>query len=255
MNENEFAELAAGKALNALSDADEQRYADALSAHPEWAAIAAGDAETAAMLADATSPVAPPAGIRDMLLAQIATTPQQTFEPSRPELVVSDAAEAAAEDALPAPRRWSRVMFTLAASVVLLVGIGFGAVYLSSQLAPPASIVALEQIESASDAQQATVKLESGVLATAHWSESVGNAVLVTEGLETLSTEQSYQLWFVRGDEPVPAGLFNTDAGSATALLDGPMHEGDVIAVTVEEAGGSPTGLPTTDPIIAIPTA
>ncbi|MGM7699706.1 anti-sigma factor [Microbacterium sp. A84] len=251
MNENEFAELAAGKALNALSDADKQRYADALSAHPEWAAIAAGDVETAAMLADATSPVAPPAGIRDMLLAQIATTPQQPFEPSRPELVVSDAGEGE----IPAPRRWSRVLFTLAASVVLLVGIGFGAVYLSSQLAPPASIVALEQIESAADAQQATVELESGVLATAHWSESVGNAVLVTEGLETLSTEQSYQLWFVRAGEPVPAGLFNTDAGSATALLDGPMHEGDVIAVTVEEAGGSPTGLPTTDPIIAIPTA
>ena len=247
MNENEFAELAAGKALHALSDADEQRYADALSAHPEWAAIAAGDAETAALLADATSPVAPPAGIRDMLLAQIATTPQ--FEPSGSESVVP------AEDAFSAPRRWSRVLFTLAASVVVLVGIGFGAVYLSSQLAPPASIVALEQIEAAADAQQATVELESGVLATAHWSESVGNAVLVTEGLETLSTQQSYQLWFVRAGEPVSAGLFNTDDGAATALLDGPMHEGDVIAVTVEDAGGSPTGLPTTDPILAIPTA
>jgi anti-sigma-K factor RskA len=33
------------------------------------------------------------------------------------------------------------------------------------------------------------------------------------------------------------------------------MHEGDVIAVTVEPAGGSPTGQPTSDPIIAIPTA
>ncbi|WP_404438075.1 hypothetical protein LG322_03745 [Microbacterium aerolatum] len=44
-------------------------------------------------------------------------------------------------------------------------------------------------------------------------------------------------------------------SGEATALLDGSMHEGDVIAVTVEQAGGSPTGLPTTEPIIAIPTA
>ena len=35
----------------------------------------------------------------------------------------------------------------------------------------------------------------------------------------------------------------------------GEMHEGDVIAVTVEQGGGSPSGLPTTDPVIAIPTA
>jgi len=248
MNENEFAELAAGHALNALSDADEQRYADALSTHPEWAAIAADDEETAAMLAHAVSPVAPPPGIRDALLAQIAITPQEPVEPG-----LADAA--VVESVLRVPRRRSRLLFTLAASVVLLVGIGFGAAYLSSQLAPPASVVALEQIESAADAQQATVELESGALATAHWSETVGSAVLVTEGLDPLSAEQSYQLWFVRGDEPVPAGLFNTDAGSATALLDGSMHEGDIIAVTVEEAGGSPTGLPTTDPIIAIPTA
>jgi anti-sigma-K factor RskA len=59
----------------------------------------------------------------------------------------------------------------------------------------------------------------------------------------------------VRGDEPVPAGVFDADAGDTTALLEGAMHEGDVIAVTVEPAGGSPTGQPTSDPIIAIPTA
>src|SRR5690606_17671970 len=116
-------------------------------------------------------------------------------------------------------------------------------------------VVALEEIEAASDAQQATVELESGAQATAHWSASAGSAVLVTDGLDALDEDQTYQLWLVRGEEALPAGLFETDAGTATALLDGAMHEGDVIAVTVEQAGGSPTGLPTTDPIIAIPTA
>jgi len=33
------------------------------------------------------------------------------------------------------------------------------------------------------------------------------------------------------------------------------MQAGDVIAVTVEPAGGSPNGLPSTDPIVVIPTA
>jgi anti-sigma-K factor RskA len=38
-------------------------------------------------------------------------------------------------------------------------------------------------------------------------------------------------------------------------VLAGDMHAGDVIAVTVEQAGGSPSGSPTTDPVVVIPTA
>ncbi|MGO1851938.1 MAG: anti-sigma factor [Microbacteriaceae bacterium] len=248
MNENEFAELAAGRALHALSDADERRFADALAAHPEWAAIAEHDAETAALLADAAAPVAPPASVRESLMAQIVFTPQE--DSATPE--AGTTAESADR---PKRRRWSRGLFALAASVVLVVGLGVGAAVLITQLTRPASVVALEQIEGAPDAQQAQVDLETGAQATAHWSASVGSAVLVTEGLETLDEDQTYQLWLVRGEDALPAGLFETDAGTATALLDGSMHKGDVIAVTVEQAGGSPTGLPTTDPIIAIPTA
>ena len=249
MNEKEFAELAAGHALGALSDADERRFADALAAHPEWRALAEYDAETASLLADAAVPVAPPADIRDALLAQIAPTPQ------------SDAVAPSAHDgehhdgAAARPRRWSRGLFALAASVILIVGLGVGAAILIPQLTQPASVVALEKIEAAPDAQQSTVRLDDGAQATAHWSASVGSAVLVTEGLEGLDADRTYQLWLVRGEDALPAGLFETESGEATALLDGSMHEGDVIAVTVEQAGGSPTGLPTTEPIIAIPTA
>ena len=66
---------------------------------------------------------------------------------------------------------------------------------------------------------------------------------------------QAYELWFVRGDAPVSAGVFEADDETTTALLDGEMQPGDAIAVTVEQAGGSPSGAPTTDPIIVIPTA
>lgn len=248
MNEKEFAELAAGHALNALSAADEQRFADALVNHPEWAAIAADDVDTAAQMADAAASVAPPVGIRDSLLAQIAMTPQTD---SSAPLIASEPSPSKP----PARRRWSRGLFALAASVALVAGLGIGAAVLIPQLTRPASVVALEQIEAAPDAQQASVQLESGAQATAHWASSAGNAVLVTEGLDALDEDQTYQLWFVRGEEPVPAGVFDTDEGTATALLDTPMHAGDVIAVTVEQAGGSPTGQPTTDPIIVIPTA
>ena len=146
-------------------------------------------------------------------------------------------------------------MFALAASLVLIVGLGLGAAITIPQLLRPASVAALEQIRSADDAQQASVELPTGGEATAHWSATLGSVVLVTDGLASLDAAQTYELWFVRGDQPVAAGTFQPDGGAATALLDGTMHAGDVIAVTVEAAGGSPTGKPTSDPVIVIPTS
>lgn len=265
MNEDEFAELAAGHALHALSAEDEARYREAISARPVRAAIAEADAVTVADLAEAVEPVAPPVSVRASLLAQIAATPQLDDDSDADEddssvtaLAESALAESAAPDASGSStprRRPLRILFTLAASLVLLVGLGVGAVALNNQLNRPASVIALEQIEAAGDAQQSSVALAEGGTATAHWSTELGSAVLVTDGLEPLDADQTYQLWFVRGETPVSAGLFASGGAEATALLDGEMEDGDVIAVTVEPSGGSPTGAPTTDPIIAIPTA
>ena len=110
-------------------------------------------------------------------------------------------------------------------------------------------------IESASDAQSETVTLSDGGEVTAHWSESVGKAVLVSDGLPSIADDESFELWFVRDGAAIPAGTFTSEDGTATALLEGAIESGDVIAVTVEQAGGSPTGQPTSDPIIAIETA
>lgn len=252
MNEKDFAELAAGAALHALSAEDERRYRRALAEHPEWAAQDDTDTETAALLADGATPVAPPAGIRAALLAQIAQTPQSDApEPEGP----ADESPASGAASFGPARRWTRLAFALAACLALLVGVGIGAVALNDQLNRPASVVALQEIESAGDAQKATVELDDGATATAHWSGSVGKAVLVTDGLPEVADGKTYELWFVRGEDPIAAGVFDVDGGEATALLEGEMQAGDAIAVTVEQEGGSPSGLPTTDPVIVIPTA
>ncbi|MBP3976090.1 anti-sigma factor domain-containing protein [Microbacterium sp. BLY] len=262
MNEKDFEELAAGAALHALSADDERRYRRALAEHPEWAATTERDAETAALLGDGVAPVAPPAGIRAALLAQIAQTPQTPHgdasapAPDSPrEVPEAESVVSADEPAPRTPRRWTRIAFALAACLALLVGVGIGAVALNAQLNRPASVVALQEIESADDAQQATVELDDGATATAHWSGSVGKAVLVTDGLPEVADGRTYELWFVRGEDPIAAGVFDVDDGEATALLEGEMQAGDAIAVTVEQEGGSPSGLPTTDPVIVIPTA
>jgi anti-sigma-K factor RskA len=246
MNEAEFAELAAGHSLGALSRSDEQRYDAALAAHPEWADSARDDEATAALLSEGVAEVAPPAGIRGELLAQIAHMPQgQPF--ASPVLPAS--ARGAAD------RRPRRLLFTLAACLILVAGLGIAASMVIPQLLRPAAVVALENIESAPDAAQRTVDVPSGGTATAHWSASSGEAVLVVKGLQRLDEAKTYELWFVRGETPVSAGVFSAADGTTTAELKGRMHAGDAIAVTVEQAGGSVTGAPTSEPILVIPTA
>lgn len=263
MNENDFAELAAGAALHSLSAEDEQRFRDALAAHPEWQTVANAHAAAAGCLAETAALVDPPASIRSALLAQIAVTPQiaetQTSESARS--VADQATEGTMPDQpasdVPQPRgrRWVRATFALAACLAVLVGVGIGAVALNAQLNRPASIVALQEIEAAGDAEQSTVALDDGGKVTAHWSVAVGKAVLVTDGIPTPADGETYELWFVRADVPVSAGVFDVEGGDATALLRGDLQAGDAIAMTVEPAGGSPTGQPTTDPLVVIPTA
>lgn len=256
MNEKEFAELAAGAALHALSPEDEERFRRTLAEHPEWEHIIAADAATAAQLSAPFTGEMPRPDIRAALLAQIVHTPQNGDEGARTDAPAASGVHGTSTvDSIRPPRRWSRAIFALAACLALLVGVGVGAVALNDYLNRPASVVALEQIEGSSDAAQASVTLDDGTTATAHWSASLGSAVLVTDGLAAPAEGKTYELWFVRGSTPVSAGVFDADGTTATAVLSGSMHEGDVIAVTVEQEGGSPSGLPTTEPIIAIPTA
>ena len=271
MTENEFAELAAGHALNALSIEDEHRFRTALAEHPEWELVATDAAATVAELAAGVAEVPPPPALRSALLNQIAVTRQDGAAIEDPVIegpvvedpvvespvvedpVVESPVVEAPRDVK--PRAWRRRLFALAASVVLLVGIGVATTTLVTNMNRPAAVVALEDVRAADDAAQATAELPSGAQATAYWSASLAKAVLVTEGLEELEPGQAYELWLVRGETPISGGVFTTSGdGEATAVVDEPMHDGDVIAVTIEEAGGSPTGLPTTDPIIVIAT-
>ena len=150
-------------------------------------------------------------------------------------------------------KNWTRGLFALVASAALLVGIGWGVGAIVEQVRTPVEVQALEQIESAPDAQSVVGQFADGGEATVHWSPSVGKVVLTTAATPEIADDRSFELWYVRGDEPIAAGTFEPGE-DITALLNGDMEPGDIIAVTVEEQGGPPDGTPTTDPIIAIPT-
>ncbi len=244
MEQEEFRDLAAGHALNALSAEDEMRFQELLAAHPAWSTIVATDLDTAAALGDGVVDVVPRPQVRDALLAKITSVPQ--------DVPVTE--EAPAPEAAPAQRRSrSRMWFALAASLAFILALGIGGLSLGRLLTPEdGAQVALEQIQDAPDAQSASVTLDDGASATAHWSASTGRAVLVTDGMPTLENDKTFEMWLIRDGSPLPAGTFSSD--DPVAELDGTFHSGDVIAVTVEAAGGSPNGLPTTDAMFAITT-
>lgn len=260
MNEQEFAELSAGYALNALSAEDRRAFDATLAKHPEWSVHLESDLETVAFLAETTAPEVAPPALRDAILARVMDTPQDGHPDTASftmdeDFAAAGPAPAAAPASSPKRNRARRGWFGLAASVALLVAIGLGTVVVAQQLNPPATVVALDRIESADDARSASVTLDDGGSATLHWSESVGEVVLVADGLPALPADRTFEAWFVRGDTPISAGTFDADRGETAAILRGEMREGDVIALTVEPDGGSPTGQPTTDPILAIATA
>jgi anti-sigma-K factor RskA len=252
MTEDEFALLSAGAALGSLSEADQRAFERALDEHPEWAAVADQDAATAASLAEFVGDVEPPAGVRDDIFARIDAMTDAAAPGS-----ADSGASAIGERASAVPKqpgRGRRVWFALAAALVLIAAIGVGSV-ITVQLGQPPGVVALHRIEGAPDAQRASARVQGGGIATLHWSSSVGKAVLVAGRMPELAQDQTFELWYVRGTSAIPAGTFHATGDSTSALLKPGLHPGDVIAVTVERDGGSPTGQPTTKPIVAIPTS
>lgn len=293
MTENEFADLAAAYALGALDPAERAAVERALAEHPEWEHHVDAELAAAAQLAEAVPSEAPRAAVKDLLFAELDARIAAGERPSAlrtdlaPQIPVAPVSagplpgtngggegspaegssaglpplrnwvmpEADPEDELPPRKRgWVTRVLAVVAVAALIAGVGSG---LFSALQPqqPAGVVALEQLVAAPDAQRAATQVPGGGEAALTWSAEQGRAVLVTAGLPAAPSGHTYELWFVRGEEKIPAGTFDPDErGVAAVLVDGEMHAGDTIAVTVEVTGGSPNGLPSDQLVFAIPT-
>jgi len=252
---DEFLELSAGHAVHALSPEDESRYAAAIVEHPEWRAAADLDTETATRLSDALPSETPPPRLRERLLASVADAA------SRRDSGPRDAAATDPIEGAPSPearsrrhRRLRSRRFALAASLALLLAIGTGTAY--ALLAPRQSPAdrTLADIQRQPDARSATEDITGGGTATLYWSGGLGQAVLVSASLPPIASDHQFELWYIRDGKPVPAGVFSPTGPPASALLSGRMLAGDAVALTVEAAGGSATGLPTSTPILIIST-
>lgn len=276
MNQREFRELSAGHALGALASDEERAFAAALAEHPQWQWIVDEDLAAASGLGRSVPEIPPPAALREQILGSIIGVPQRDPVHNAPtqaeasiaathEVPSSTSAEPAhALDTFtsaetPEPRQTSRTwrigFFALAASVVLLSTVMFGPRIIASFAPQDPAVVALQQVEDAPDADSSSLELPGGATATLHWSDVTGQAVLVADGMAPAEAGTDFELWLVRGQEAISVGLMRPDEDEHGIFVTDRFVAGDTLAVTVEQAGGSKSGAPTSDPILAIATA
>jgi len=163
-----------------------------------------------------------------------------------------------------AQARWFQKPVAFLAAAAAVVAVFLGASSLTGMLNNGNQVqqaLALASINAQPDVQRSTVPLLANVdghnssTATLVWSENIGESVLLVNGLEQLPDDKVYELWYIDGEgSPISAGLFTIpDSGHTYSVLEGEMTAGATVGVTVEPAGGSKQ--PTTEPVIAIPTA
>ena len=235
--------LVAAYALDAVDEVEraavERHLAACLSCRDEVEGLRA----TAVRLADAGA-VTPPAGLRAHVLAEIAITAQ-----ARAGRAV-DLGTLRPRAALGARRH----VWGAAAAVLAVIALAAGS-------------VALTEYRAAQDAQ-ATAARVAAVLTdpAAHRIQAVprggglttlvvaaNGTVLAGSEMPSLAEGRTFQLWIIRRKHATSAGLGpgGPAAGrSWSRLIDG-VTPGDVIAVTVEPAGGS--SQPTSSPVVALP--
>jgi anti-sigma-K factor RskA len=113
------------------------------------------------------------------------------------------------------------------------------------------------QIEDAQDQRQVqqsqTIELEGS------WADQGANAevasihenkvILVAKNMPSVPEDRTCQIWVINDDVPKPSGLFQPDGNMTAAPVTNSITKADVIAVTVEPAGGSEK--PTSDPVLS----
>jgi anti-sigma-K factor RskA len=229
-------ELTAGYALDALDPEERAVYELHLAECEHCRQELASFWETTAALAVATSGPEPSAALRDRVLEAVRAEPPQNvvrFEPRRRRLAPALGAVAAV------------------AAVVALV-VGLWASSLSSELDETRAALEQQQVTAQilvdPGAQSVGLQTGEGRLVV----DPDGRAVLVLDGLAAAPAGKTYEMWIAPGGDigsANRAGLFPGGDGTAIERVDGTVGPGDVVAVTIEAAGG--VDAPTTAPIAA----
>jgi anti-sigma factor RsiW len=230
-------ELTAGYALDALDPGERSAYEAHLAGCEQCRQELSSFWETTEALAVAASGPAPSPALRERILAEVRAEAPQNVVPL-------------------APRRRRRAVPVLAAAAaiaaVVALALGLRAADLSGQLDDTRA--ALDRAQSSAavladpGAQSVDLQAGDGRLVV----DADGQAVLVLDGLDPAPAGRTYEMWVVPGgdiEQASSAGLFPGSGGREIVPVEGTVQPGDVVAVTVEPAGG--VAAPTTQPVVA----
>ncbi|MDT7724645.1 MAG: hypothetical protein QOI21_1221 [Actinomycetota bacterium] len=252
MTSSEMHTLAGAYAVDALSEHEraqfERHLGECESCSQEVRELRATAAKLGAAVAED-----PPAWLKERVLAEIHVTRQQ------PPL--------AAPERLGTPRRRARVPrwalgLTAAAAVIGLVLAGvFGGIALNTQ----SRLTAAQERAAQADERFLPVAelLAAPDVVAAHGAASIGGGgtVVMSRSLNKLMVmgtqlplpppNSIYQAWMLSASgQPRSAGLISGGAGDGSLLVAGGLDGANRVALTVEQSGGSPTGLPSLDRVI-----
>lgn len=227
--------LSGAYAVDALDDIERAQFERHLAVCGDCQAEVDSLREAGSLLAETTS-TAPPASLRDRILADI-----ESVRPLPP------LAPAHVEETPAHGRRWLRGLVA-AAAVVAALGAG-GVVWhpWTDESSQGPNLTAEDRVRNAADAVTVTRQVDGGE-ATIVASKSLNQLVVSTQGLPPLPAGKIYEMWLEdakAGMVPVSGGLMT--AADATVVLRGDVSNALGAGITVEPAGGS--RVPTSDPV------
>ena len=231
MNTNDIHDLVAPYALDALDEGERAAFEAHLATCDRCTAELAELSDGAALLAaDAADDV--PEMMRRRVFAAIEDTPQVSATPG-----------VASPDQASRLRRWTAV----AVAAVIIAAVAIGGFITRSGLDANDIITAADATRYellVTDALSAA----PGVNVDFFYSPGRDAGVIRATGLPEVGEDQTYQAWLVGDGDPIPSGLFRPSGGDATLIIEEGFEAAQLIAVTVEPAGGSPA--PTTDVLL-----
>ena len=250
MNHERFEDLKDAYVLGALPEEERLSFEDYLAAHPERQAEIDELGAVAGLLAFSPQEQEPSPELRRRVMEVV----EAEAEPRR---VRGRSTFAKVGDYL------SVRSLALGAAALLVIGLLSWNVLLQSQVEvlqgrvqdAQGRVQDLQaQVENARDQRQQspTVELEGS------WADQGANAkvvsirenqvILVARNMPSVPEDQTCQIWVIKGDVPKPSGLFQPDGNGTATPITNSIKKADVIAVTVEPAGGSEQ--PTSDPVL-----
>ena len=264
MAHEDYQEMLAGRALNALDDADLRELDEHLATCADCRQELAALSDAASLMAYGAPPVEPRAEVGMQIMDQVRSGRAVRAEPLADVIPIQQRRQMS-------PGSNLLKLAAAIAFVALMIGLGFmwrRDLGLRREVARLSQEVNTQQRELEREQERLQSEREAIALLTAPdakrtelsgtqeakdahatfaFDRQTGRAVLLTEGLPATPADKAYELWFIANGRPLPGKVFTVDASGRAAISDQVPPEARgraVFAITLEPKSGvsAPTG-------------